>query len=81
MKAVTLSQKAVYAATTLRGAVSPHMICPHWVENGNVHTKPVTKKAGISGGMATGALVTGGIPILATGLSRKESLTAAFCRN
>jgi hypothetical protein len=41
----------------------------------------VSRKAGISGGKATGAILTGGLSLLATGLSRKERLTEAHCDN
>jgi len=39
----------------------------------------VERKTGISGGKAAGAVITGGWSILATGLSRKEKMTEAFC--
>ncbi|MGO8683097.1 MAG: hypothetical protein ACLQUT_00730 [Thermoleophilia bacterium] len=55
------------------------MICPHCQTKGSVTTKSVRSKKGISGGKATGALLTGGLSILATGLSRKESSTEAHC--
>jgi hypothetical protein len=38
-------------------------------------------KAGISGGKATGAILTGGLSLLATGLSRKHAATEANCGN
>lgn len=41
--------------------------------------KAVTRKKGVSGAKATGALMTGGVSLLATGLSRKEGLTQAHC--
>jgi hypothetical protein len=41
----------------------------------------VKLKKGISGGKATGAVLTAGFSILATGLSRKESATQATCGN
>jgi hypothetical protein len=41
--------------------------------------KSVKAKQGISGGKATGAILTGGVPLLATGLSRKANLTRAHC--
>ncbi len=43
--------------------------------------KAVKNKKGISGGKATGAILTGGVSLLATGLSRKEAATAATCGN
>ena len=63
------------------GALSEHMICPHCQTKGRVLTKPIQRKAGISGGKATGAILTGGVSLLATGLSRKEALTEAHCLN
>jgi hypothetical protein len=63
------------------GFVNAAMICPHCQTSGPVHTRRVTKKRGISGAKATGALLTGGVSILATGLSAKEASTEAFCGN
>jgi uncharacterized protein HemX len=61
------------------GSTSPAMICPHCQTKGQVRTKKVTQKKGISGSKATGAVLTGGISVLATGLSRKEDATQAHC--
>jgi hypothetical protein len=58
---------------------SSQLICPHCQTKGSVTTRKVTKKAGISGAKATGAILTGGLSILATGLSRKEQLTESHC--
>ena len=63
------------------GTVRPAMICPHCQTKGQVHTKSVKRKKGISGGKVMGGLLTGGISLLATGLSRKEKLTQAHCSN
>lgn len=63
------------------GAPKPQMICPHCQTKGRVLTKPVTKKKGISGAKATGALLTGGVSIIATGLSQKDQVTEAHCTN
>ncbi len=57
------------------------MVCPHCGATGTVVTKHVKQKKGVSGGKATAAVLTGGVSILATGLSRKESATRASCRN
>ena len=59
---------------------SSQMVCPHCQAKGTVTTKTVKKKKGISGGKATGAVLTAGFSILATGLSRKEKTTEARCR-
>jgi hypothetical protein len=61
------------------GTAQSQMICPHCQTRGRVSTKKMKKKVGISGGKATGAVLTGGLSILATGLSRKESVTEAHC--
>lgn len=75
------AQKAEFQATQAHGPVNRQMICPHCQERGKVHTKKVTQRKGVSGGKATGAILTGGVSLLATGLSRKENATEAFCRN
>lgn|SRR5574337_86812 len=64
-----------------RGTLNAQMVCPHCQQKGKILTKRVTKKAGISGGKATGAVLTGGVSLLATGLSRMEELTEAYCDN
>jgi hypothetical protein len=61
------------------GPVNAAMVCPHCGTRGNVRTKLVSRKKGISGGKATAAIMTGGVSMLATGLSRKEQFTSAFC--
>ncbi|MGI8879571.1 MAG: hypothetical protein ACR2KJ_03470 [Jatrophihabitans sp.] len=38
-------------------------------------------KRGISGGKATGAVLTAGVSLFATGLSRKEQVLRATCGN
>jgi hypothetical protein len=57
------------------------MICPHCQVKGQTRTKIVENKRGVSGGKATAAILTGGISLLATGLSRKEEATQARCGN
>ena len=63
------------------GALNSALVCPHCQTKGHVRTMSVKRKRGISGAKATGALLTGGLSILATGLSRKEGLTQAHCGN
>lgn len=63
------------------GRLNARMRCPHCDTSGQVRTKPVTQKKGVSGGKATAAVLTGGISLLATGLSRKENNTQARCGN
>jgi hypothetical protein len=63
------------------GKLNAAMKCPHCEKVGKVRTKGTLHKKGISGGKATAAVLTGGVSILATGLSRKESGTQAHCEN
>lgn len=72
---------ATQAAEIQYGHINPKMMCPHCNVVGKVRTRSVTQKKGISGGKATAAVVTAGISMLATGLSRKESMTQAHCTN
>ena len=58
---------------------NPHMICPHCQTKGEISTKTVDLTKGVSGGKATGAILTGGASLLVTGLSRKEKQTEAHC--
>jgi hypothetical protein len=60
---------------------NPELICPHCGVKGQVRTRSVRQKKGISGGKAVGAVLTCGVSILATGLSRKEDMTRANCEN
>ena len=61
------------------GPQNPALVCPHCQTKGRVRVKPVQRKKGVSGAKATGALLTGGVSMLATGLSRKEGSTQAHC--
>lgn len=63
------------------GMLYPKMICPHCQTPGQVRMRKVKVKQGISGGKATGAVLTGGLSILATGLSRKSKAQLARCGN
>lgn len=55
------------------------LVCPHCGTRGLVRSQSVKRKRGISGGKATGAVLTGGVSVLATGLSRKERATRMDC--
>jgi hypothetical protein len=44
-----------------------------------VSSRQVKVKKGVSGGKMTGAILTGGISMLGTGLSRKEKVTEMRC--
>jgi hypothetical protein len=61
------------------GLKNPHMKCPHCNTSGNIRTKSITQKKGVSGGKAVAGLLTGGVSLLAVGLSRKENSTQARC--
>lgn len=63
------------------GSLSEKMVCAHCNTSGMVHTKKTEKAMGVSGGKATGALLTVGLSLLLVGLSRKEKFTRAFCAN
>lgn len=61
------------------GALNQMLKCPHCDEKGGVRTKGANERKGISGGKAVGGLLTGGLSLVATGISRREKLTKAFC--
>ena len=65
----------------VHGKVNPHMHCAHCNTDGKVRTKSIKGKKGVSGGKATAAIFTGGLSLLAVGLSRKEAATQAYCAN
>jgi hypothetical protein len=60
---------------------NPNLVCPHCQTKGKVWTEQVKRKKGISGGKATAALLTGGLSLLAFGLSKKDLVTEAHCDN
>lgn len=68
---------------SVEGAVdfgaSPHLICPHCHTKGRVKTRKEYKATGISGAKASGAVITGGLSVFLTGLSRKEFKVVATC--
>ena len=59
----------------------PQMVCPHCQTKGSVMTERTKMKQGISGGKATAAVLTLGVSMLGTGLSRKQKVTKAKCTN
>lgn len=61
-------------------AQQAQVICPHCHNRGGVTWQEVKRKQGISGAKATGAVLTGGLSVVATGLSRKGYVRACFCR-
>lgn len=74
-----LNKKVAKYDVKIYGEPNANIICPHCQSQGQVHTKKVDKKVGISGGKATAAILTSGVSLLATGLSRKDSFTQAHC--
>jgi DNA-directed RNA polymerase subunit RPC12/RpoP len=60
---------------------NPHVVCKYCNEKGCVKLTTVHRKKGISGGKATGALMTGGVSMFATGLSRQQKITHMRCTN
>jgi hypothetical protein len=69
------------AAFAKYGAKNLALVCPHCQVKGMVRAQPITQKKGISGGKATAAVLTAGLSVVATGLSRKEHNTQAHCDN
>jgi hypothetical protein len=63
------------------GSINDKMMCPHCQSLGKVRTKKIEKKKGISGGKAVASVLTGGLSLLAVGISRKEDVTQAHCDN
>ena len=64
-----------------KARLDAQIVCPHCQTRGRVTTCDVKLKKGVSGGKAVGALMTGGLSLLAVGLSRKEDATKAECSN
>jgi transcription elongation factor Elf1 len=73
------SEKDKDAGTAFGQGLDRNMICPHCQTKGSVTTRLVKKKVGIHGGKATAALLTSGISLLGSGLSRKDKVTEAHC--
>jgi hypothetical protein len=55
------------------------IVCAFCHEAGNVTTRAVKVKRGVSGAKATGAVLTGGLSVVGTGLSRKQEATELRC--
>ena len=79
--AAAVSASPEEQAVMVHGQINRQMICPHCDTKEKVHSKLITQKKGVSGGKATAALLTGGVSLLATGLSRKEKNTQAHFSN
>lgn len=70
-----------HAALEAKATGDAQIVCPHCAVKGQVVTSEVRRKKGISGGKATGAVLTGGVSLLATGLARKEPARHMRCGN
>ena len=57
----------------------PAIVCVHCQSAGHIQVKQAKVKDGVSGGKLTAALLTGGITMLATGLSQTKNRTTMFC--
>lgn len=75
------SSPSAIAKRAERARQQAELVCPHCQTKGSVTSTVVTRKKGISGGKATGAVMTGGASMLATGLSRKEPARRMSCSN
>ena len=64
-----------------KAARDAKLLCPHCQKFGFVKTEATVVKRGVSGGKATAALLTGGLTMLATGLSQEDTMTKATCAN
>jgi hypothetical protein len=62
-------------------SLNKKIVCAQCGKQGCVVTKRLKAKKGVSGAKATGAILTGGLSLFATGLSRKEWVTDAKCKN
>jgi hypothetical protein len=80
-KTAKAADRAESMARLTYGYLNPEIVCPHCQTKGQVRTKQIKQKKGISGGKATGAVLNGGLSLIATGLSRKEQTTKATCGN
>lgn len=69
------------AIAARRAEAQARIVCHFCHQPGGVTAQVMQKKAGISGGKATGAILTGGFSLVATGLSRKATVTRLTCSN
>lgn len=70
-------------AQVSRAEAQKLIICQHCQQAGGVTVRNVQQKQGISGGKATSAVLTGGLSLVAVGLSKKgmvNELTCSKCK-
>jgi hypothetical protein len=65
----------------LGACFNEEMVCPHCQVKGQIRTQKGKVKAGVSGGKATGALLTLGVSLWLVGLSQRKLVTNATCEN
>jgi uncharacterized protein YbaR (Trm112 family) len=63
------------------GTPNPELVCPHCHTRGEISVRSMTYKNGLSGAKATSALLTGGLSLPVTGLSRKVQGTELTCHH
>lgn len=78
-QAFAQAKKAARQFDWTYGSRNNALKCPHCDEKGSVFSKSVNPRKGISGGKAVGAVFTGGVSLIATGISRREKMTQAHC--
>jgi hypothetical protein len=69
------------ATARARAEAQARIVCQFCGEAGHVTARMVQRKHGVSGGKATAALLTGGVSLVAVGLSRKGYVTRLTCSN
>jgi hypothetical protein len=69
------------AAERARRQAMAKIVCPHCHVAGQVQTTRTKVKDGISGGKATGAIITAGASVWLTGLAQKKPATLNTCGN
>ena len=57
------------------------LVCPHCHQRGRITVELLTRGKGISGGKAAGAVMTGGLSVGATGLSKNVPTRHLTCGN
>ena len=70
---------AIFHSLTEGATPNEHIVCPHCKTKGKTFTRSIEATKGISGGKAVAGLLTGGLSILAVGISRHESQTECRC--
>jgi hypothetical protein len=73
----------LYQAQHAGDGPSEQIVCPHCQTKGGVVVTSAQRKKGLSGGKVTGGLMTAGVSLFATGLSRKQwvkHLRCSSCR-